>query len=228
MAKNDAKQDATPTSGEYFGSAVRAVTTALKTVCRGIGRFLKFFGLWPAVIYALFGLILYLVFSFSPFDESLNAKLYLGGFMATVVCAVIITGRNLIVRPVKNVVRGYKNPLWKRNAEEPQEAEPEPVSRKKGTPYKKTKRLEPARTEEADAPAPRGSYPPRSDAPYAYYNTPEAPYPPEAYRMAAQEKPKKYFSKVDPDALIHEYSDRFEVYRMVDGRPVRDKVEYKY
>jgi hypothetical protein len=31
----------------------------------------------------------------------------------------------------------------------------------------------------------------------------------------------------EKDTLVHEYSDRFEVYRIVDGKPLLHKVEYK-
>ncbi len=42
-----------------------------------------------------------------------------------------------------------------------------------------------------------------------------------------KEEPKIYLSKVESNTLIHEYEDRFEVYKMKDGKAVKDRVEYK-
>lgn len=44
---------------------------------------------------------------------------------------------------------------------------------------------------------------------------------------ANKEEPKIYLSKVESNTLIHEYEDRFEVYKMKDGKAVKDRVEYK-
>lgn len=42
-----------------------------------------------------------------------------------------------------------------------------------------------------------------------------------------KEEPKIYMSALEPNVLVHEYSDRFEVYKMVNGKAVRDRVEFK-
>lgn len=44
---------------------------------------------------------------------------------------------------------------------------------------------------------------------------------------ADEAEPEIYLSKVEDDTLIHEFSDRFEVYKMIDGKAVKDRVEYK-
>ena len=41
------------------------------------------------------------------------------------------------------------------------------------------------------------------------------------------ERPQVYTSKLEPDLLIHEYSDRFEVFVVKNGKPHIDKIEYK-
>ncbi|HHX49217.1 MAG TPA: hypothetical protein GX709_02315 [Clostridiales bacterium] len=41
------------------------------------------------------------------------------------------------------------------------------------------------------------------------------------------EEPLIYLSKVESDTLIHEYEDRYEVYKMKDGKAIKDRVEYK-
>lgn len=61
------------------------------------------------------------------------------------------------------------------------------------------------------------------------YNPANQQYVPSHASIPAkdEESPKIYLSKVEPDTLIHEFSDRFEVYKMVDGEAVKDRVEYK-
>lgn len=76
-----------------------------------------------------------------------------------------------------------------------------------------------------------------------YSNSPESPLPTHKSPMveervyttyqqqvpysSPEEEPKIYMSALEPDVLVHEYSDRFEVYKMVKGKAVRDRVEFK-
>ncbi|GEM_PF-5361246 len=67
------------------------------------------------------------------------------------------------------------------------------------------------------------------------YNTPASPYYPAEYRrvegMEADsrfyEQPAIYKSAIDASLLIHEFSDRFVVYREEAGKIKLEKVEYK-
>ena len=47
------------------------------------------------------------------------------------------------------------------------------------------------------------------------------------FRQRAKEEPKIYMSAVEQDLLIHEYSDRFEVYQLNGGEKKLVNVEYK-
>lgn len=179
--------------GLITGSAIKALTYLFDGLFQFIGRIMMFLGLWIPFLYAFFGLILYGLFRFNPFDKSLNATLYLIGFGLTVLCALIISVKNLIIKPFKSIREGYKNPVWVRDKNGKVVAAPEAEEpTREPTPY--TKNEEP---------------------PEAVYARPEA------------ERPKIYYSKREKDTLIHEYSDRFEVYRVIEGKPLLHKVEYK-
>ncbi|MDR0752312.1 MAG: hypothetical protein LBF12_07025 [Christensenellaceae bacterium] len=46
-------------------------------------------------------------------------------------------------------------------------------------------------------------------------------------QVSQSETPKVYFSKRDTTLLVHEYKDRFETFRIKNGQPVKERVEYK-
>lgn len=75
-------------------------------------------------------------------------------------------------------------------------------------------------SEEKPAPIPqkRRRSTPAAARPAAVASSAAAPSP---------EAPDVYWSAVEPQTLIHEYRDRFEVYRMNDGKRTLKKVEYK-
>lgn len=41
------------------------------------------------------------------------------------------------------------------------------------------------------------------------------------------EKPSVYFSKIEPELLIHEYANRFEIFKIKNNTSVLDRIEYK-
>ncbi|MFA6865919.1 MAG: hypothetical protein WCR54_00200 [Clostridia bacterium] len=69
------------------------------------------------------------------------------------------------------------------------------------------------------------------NANYEYHN-PQLPNSNPAYfeipqTMNSVERPRVYFSKLHPELLIHEYSNRFEIYKIIHNNSVLDRVEYK-
>lgn len=192
-------------SGLVTGSMLRALVYLLKGLFKLIAALMVYFGLWIPSIYALFGCVLYLVFKFNPFDKSINAQLYLAGFALTVFCALIITVKNIVIKPTKSIIEGYKYPMWKRDKAQPKEQEAPPEYDKE---YKKDKRKKKIKEPENR---------------YIRYPKEEYKEPKPEYK----EQPRIYYSVREKDTLIHEYSDRFEVYRIVEGRPLLHKVEYK-
>lgn len=177
----------------FVGGLLNALVSVFKFILWLLFMLITKLGLWIPALYALFGVGLYLFADFNPFDFGTESILYLVGFGASVLCALIIAIRNVIVKPLKGVVEGYKNPFWKKA-----DGEKEPM--KKENPVE----VPPAVREERAAPV-------YEDAPRPRF-----------------ERPKIYRSELEPDSLIHEYSDRFEVFvTLPDGREVLDKIEYK-
>ena len=106
-------------------------------------------------------------------------------------------------KPAESVAEGFKKPIWKSRSDTDSE-EPRP-------------RYEKRRYYDDEDDYPRQKSPRRPVAPDDY-----APEPP-----PLAETPRIYYSAREKDTLVHEYNDRFEVFRVKDGRPVLDKVEYK-
>lgn len=213
-----------------MGSALRAIIFVLGALIKLIASIMVFFGLWAPFFYALLGAALYLAFKFDPFSGSIDSKIYLAGFGGTVLCALLLTIKHLFEKPAESIAEGFKKPIWKKRSEEDEE---EYVSRRD---YDRIRRFEEDRDEEDYAS--RRDYGRRSrveeedeDGEYEYRSKAERrAMPRESYAEdapAVAEKPRIYYSAREKDTLIHEYGDRFEVFRVIDGRPVLDKVEYK-
>lgn len=64
-----------------------------------LGKLIYYFGLYVPIVYLLYGLVLYYVFGFNGFSLSTDGKLFLFGFCLSLICAVILTVKNIIVRP---------------------------------------------------------------------------------------------------------------------------------
>lgn len=193
--------------GLMAGSALRALVTFFKYFFIFLFRLMSKLGLWVPAIYAVFGLVLNLAFDFNPFDKSIDAWLYIAGLGITIACALVISFRNIILKPSRKIIEGYRYPVWNRDREgnivryrTPADADRYPPGWAEEREARREKRK---KKTEKPAPAPE----------------PEQ----EPYR----ERPKIYYSARERDTLIHEYSDRFEVFRVVDGKTLLHKVEYK-
>ncbi len=195
MAKSEQQQVVTKKQrpSTFVGGLLNALVSVIKFILWLLFMLITKLGLWIPALYALFGVGLYLFADFNPFDFGGESILYLVGFGASVLCALIIAVRNVIVKPLKGVVEGYKNPFWKKEDGEKEKKE---------------------KAKPVEAPAQN-----TGDRVPNYHE--EAPKP----RI---ERPKIYRSELEPDSIVHEYSDRFEVFvALPDGREVLDKIEYK-
>lgn len=195
MAKGEQQQVITKKQrpSTFVGGLLNAMVSVVKFILWLLFMLITKLGLWIPALYALFGVGLYLFADFNPFDLGGESILYLVGFGASVLCALIIAVRNVIVKPLKGVVEGYKNPFWKKSGGEKE-------------PKQKAKQVEVQEQKSPDS------------IPNRYEETPKP-------RI---ERPKIYRSELEPDSIVHEYSDRFEVFvALPDGREVLDKIEYK-
>lgn len=93
-------------SGCLFGgvltTALGIVWKILKVAIELVAKAIYYFGLYVPLAYLLYGLILYLIFDFNPFYPDIDGKLYIFGFALCLICAVIITVKNVFVRPLRN------------------------------------------------------------------------------------------------------------------------------
>ncbi|MCL2630074.1 MAG: hypothetical protein FWD49_00955 [Firmicutes bacterium] len=196
-------------SGEALGSLLRVIVGFFKVLF----KIITFFGLWAPALYALFGVILHYSSGFDPFQDGGNSRLFWVGFALCLVTTIIIFINNLFVKPIKNIRKGYKNPVWKKGEEESED--------KKGA--KKTKSKESAKPNQKAEPqnAPKGKVPPKREEIQRPKPQGGQSYAPE------REMPQIYFSAREPDTLVHEYKDRFEVYKIRNGKPYIDRVEFK-
>lgn len=195
MAKEERQENTRKQRPSTFvGGLLNALFSVFKFILWLLFMMITRLGLWIPALYALFGLGLYLFADFNPLDiGSVESIMFAVGFGASILCALIIAVRNVIIKPMKGVVEGYKNPFWKKKSD-------------KEAPEKQ-RQPEPVPVQE-----------PQYGVPNRYVEVP-------VYRT---ERPKVYRSELEPDSIIHEYGDRFEVFvTLPDGREILDKIEYK-
>lgn len=212
--------------GLFTGTILRFIVLVGQFLVTLIAKLLIVFGLWVPLIYAGIGGILYLATDFNPFDFSLYGTLYLSGAVATILCSLIISVKNIILKPAKSVVEGYKHPIWQHGKDEDGEALPSEKSLKGLALIKESKRAEKL------APPRISSYDRRERKKserevFSPQNNLSSPELPDFIPPLTNEMPKIYFSAVEPDTLIHQYSDRFEIYRFENNRKVLDRIEYR-
>lgn len=176
------------------------IQLAFNLVVKGLSSVLLATGLIVPCCYFLFGVVLNALFGFSISDGGTNSTLYKIGLWISIGVAGVILIYNVFVRPVRRVSRS-KNAKHKLDGSEP---EPE---------------LHDSREER---------YPPRQSLPVSYAGTLPSPgYEARDRLMQGKEVPLIYRSRTHPDIIVYEYSDRFNLYREVEGRLVRVRVQYK-
>lgn len=209
--------------GVLLGSALRALLFLLNGLFKLIVNILVFFGLWAPFFYALLGGVLYLLFRFDPLSGSVDSKIYLAGFAGSLLCALLITLKNIFDRPAKSVAEGFRKPIWKKQEEEDKERREEEASRRR----RRNADREDDRDYDRDYDREERLRRRYEEAPLRRYNDEEERERYPRRQNPAPQTPKIYYSALEQDTLVHEYDDRFEVFRIRDGRPVLDKVEYK-
>ncbi len=237
-----------PDAGTFIGTIIRSVVVVLGFILKVICKACTLLGLWIPIVYSLFGVALYLIFKFNPFNFDTLGTLYLCGGIACIIGAAIIAVRNLIVRPVKSIYNGYKHPLWEKAEDVKNTEKKEAESR--WSRYKKEKETEKFLPPEvpkwentaAERKVDYGSFlaplddfdevlkEERSEKISLDWLPKRNSSEPEKVNIVAEtptEKPQVYFSVLEPDILVHEYSDRFELYRVNGHKTTPVGVEYK-
>ncbi len=231
-------------------TVIKLIFKLLAVIVKVLASLIVFFGLYIPLFYGVFGIVLLATTEFSFGGAGTDQILYYVGFGLCCVASVIISIRNLIVRPLSAVfapLTEYREEVRRarqgmRQDRDGEQGDPrayrdyrdeEGYGRPSyGEPY-------PQRYQEDRRPydggyrphapyyeAPRSSYErpdyPREDRPQGGF----APYREENY-APAPERPLIYYSKRRPGVLVKEYSDRFELFEEADGSRRYIGTEYK-
>lgn len=182
--------------GMILATAFKLIYYIFSTTIKFIANVMVFFGLYIPFFYLIWGeiLLLFTDFHISPYNTDLG--LYLFGLVLSLFCSVIISIRTIIIKPFKA--------LFGRD-EKFQEhyAPPQYISYEgHGDFPRPPKRLKPRtyRSEEY------GTL--RIDKPKEFMDRYEH----------FHERPEIYRSEVEPDLIIYEYSNRFDLYTLNDSR----------
>ncbi|MGI6213854.1 MAG: hypothetical protein ACOYIQ_04830 [Christensenellales bacterium] len=219
----------------------------IELIIKGITKLLVFFGLWVPLCYIGLGIFLTVKYDFALLSLDFWSTLYLAGLAASLICALIITLRNIFVKPFhekrekKKQLKQFKEIIREENLKEREfhlkrhrevtEKEEELARRERELTLlhkklaqkkeKQEKRFRRQTENEIDF-----SYLDAKTAGAPAYPSP-MPYPDTGEGARYFEQPAIYKSAIDPSLLIHEYNDRFVVYREEGGRIKLQKVEYK-
>lgn len=149
-----------------------------------IARIMLLLGLWVPFFYIVISVILMLSFKTNILSMTGYKYLYIIGLILCIIISVIITVRNLLLKPIKELINYRKVQLEydKRKAE----------AREKKLYEKNPKRYF----------ATKGKLP---DEDSEYYNK-------KGKITNIDELPKIYRSEINNDIIIHEYKDKFEVF----------------
>lgn len=194
--------------GMALATILKLVFYIVSTAIKLIANIMVFFGLYVPFFYLIYGelLILFAGFTITPYTSNLG--LFLFGLVICMFCSIIITIRNMIIKPVKAVFgrndKNYQIDYDRRPIRRP------PPIRYYGGDYPRPKRYLP---------------PPRRSEQYGYL-TIDSPTEYIDRFDKYYEHPEIYRSEVNQDLIIYEYSDRFEIYEH-NGNNL-DYVETKY
>ena len=223
-------------------SVVKLCFKLLGAIIQVLASLIVFFGLYIPLFYGVFGIVLLSVTDFTIGVMGTDQILYFIGFGLCGVAAVIISIRNLIVRPLSSVfaplveyredVRRRKEERRLKKAQERGEEPPRSYDDGRREYYGQGG-YEPNAVPYPYAPRPyeRDPYYGGSVEGDASYYPPQGGYP--AYGEGgrgfapAPERPLIYYSKRRPGVLVKEYSDRFELFDDSDGSRRYIGTEYK-
>lgn len=194
-------------------SFLRVLFKAIGGLFKLLFKAIIMLGLWVPILYALFGVILHYTLGFEPFDFSTFSTFYIVGGIVCIVIVVIISAYNVFINPLKKAL-GKKKKTPEERAEEAKELKPPLTEKKKRGLFSKPEKQEK-----------RVKKQPVTD----YKDAQSLDWFPEREKKAdpGAEKPDVYFSVLKPDILVHEYHDRFELYRVDGNKLVFIGTEYK-
>jgi len=192
--------------GVAFATIFKLIFYIFSTAVKLIANIMVFFGLYMPFFYLIYGEMLLLFTDFTIETYTPELGLYIFGLVLCCFCSVIITIRNLIVKPVKAIF-GRDEHFDERRY---YERRPRPPMRYSGGEYPRPR---------------RHMYPPIRSREYGYLRIDR----PREYLDrfdSFYERPEVYRSEVHPDTIVYEYGDRFDLYR--HNGDILEYVETKY
>lgn len=98
----------------------------LKFVCDVVGKTIYYFGLYVPLAYLIYGMVIHFVYDFKCFELTVDGKLYIFGFCLSLLASLIISVKNLIIKPYRKYLKkddvveyGIKQRLSKNAPEAP-------------------------------------------------------------------------------------------------------------
>lgn len=86
-------------TGTVLSGILHAFVRLIKIIIEVCASIIYYCGLYVPLAYLVYGGILYGVFDFPPFSKGTDGALYILGFALTLVCALMIAVKNLIIKP---------------------------------------------------------------------------------------------------------------------------------
>lgn len=206
------------------GSILRAIARFFVFFCKTVAVFLVKSGLLIPILYALFGLILFWTIGFDPIALDVWGTLYLSGMIACVLACAVIFLRSFVVRPMQSVFhRKKRNEKYRVTEEKDDVLLPFDQSKKETT--STVEYLVPIEhfAEQNDEATRWTKYTLYQD----WTTKNDGPESQTEPFTIEPEQPKIYRSALDPAVIVHEYSDRFELFKEQDNKSVQIGVEFK-
>lgn len=176
--------------GMLFVTIIKLVFYSISTLIKLIANIMVFFGLYIPFFYLIYGGALMLFLDFRLIPYSSGAGLFYFGLVLCVFCSIIISVKNLIIKPFKAVF-GRDN----KDYEQPITRKPMPYDGGDNFPRPRRRIQPPIKSKEY------GYY--RIDSPIEYMDRMDKFY----------ESPEVYRSETNPEIIVYEYCDRFDLYQ---------------
>lgn len=232
------------------GELVKIILEGVWNVSTGIIRLLLrlFFvtGIWIPTAYALLGVVLYYGFNIQILDFEAYSIIYLCGACACVVGFMFIFVKNMIIQPVKNYKERKKR--RKEMVDKPGYSGIKDETDQKVDPIEQEEFKVATDVSEVVKPEPRLQVPDATDEDIIKkliandlkrYEDSLSTKKKEQEKAEQEEsmfnqikvepieRPQVYFSSLQENLLVHEYSDRYELFIVTNGKPRFKGVEYK-
>ena len=208
------KKSTRSTKGNGVDTVIHGLFKLIGGLFKLLFKALIMLGLWVPLLYALFGLILHYTLGFEPFDFSTFSTFYIVGGIVCIVIVVIISAYNVLINPLK---RAFGKDKKKKTAKEKTEEKLQPPLTD-GTQQSVKKQS-------------KGFFHKKVDVEdYSDAQSMDWMPPTENPGVAIDSKGERaevYFSVLKPDILVHEYHDRFELFRVEGNKLVSIGTEFK-